>query len=245
MVSFVKKLLFNKMSKNISIIISIIGIYLSLSGIVFAATDGVYNISLDNVGFAGGEESTDGTYNSSDTIGTPLVGLSSDGTNYSSQDGFWYMVNNTISLSLNSATKDLGVVVAGTPNTATTIATVITDSAGGYDLFISNNHELIHTNDGTTTIASYAGTITTPTAWSGAGFGFSIINGSDVDEAKWGSSPNNKYAGIPTVDTMFYNKSGYTSGADNTTIEYKIDVPSSQKSGLYTNTVTYTAMSKL
>jgi hypothetical protein len=212
--------------------------------VALAATDGTYNITVDNVGFAGGEVSGDGTYSLSDTVGEPIVGLGTS-ADYKTQDGFWYMVNNTLALVLDSNTKDLGTVTAGIPNTATTTATVTTDAWGGYDLLISQDHDLRHSTDGVTTIASYSGTITTPTAWSGVGFGFTVTSGSGVD-AKWGTSPNNNYAGVPTgTDTVFHDKSGFTSGGDDTVIEYKIDVPSTQKSGTYTNIVTYTAISKL
>jgi hypothetical protein len=212
--------------------------------LIFAATtDGTYNITVDNIGFAGGEKSEDGTYDLFDTVSTPLVGTGNDGT-YKTKDGFWYMVNNTISLELNSNTKDLGTVTPGTPNVAMTTATVVTDAPGGYDLLINKDHRLIHTNDGTTTINDYAGTISTPTAWSGVGLGFTVISGAVV-ESKWGVAPTNNYAGIPDSVTLFHAKSGYASGGDDTVIEYKIDVPSSQQSGEYTNTVTYTAISKL
>ena len=224
-------------------IISLVGILLAVPMFVFAATDGTYNITVDNIGFAGGEESGDGTYDLSDTIGTPLVGLGTS-TNYKTQDGFWFMVNDTIALALDSNTKDLGTITPGSPNTATTTATVTTDAGGGYELLISENQSLTHTVDGVTTITDYAGTIATPTTWSGTGLGFTVTNGSGV-AAKWGTAPNNNYAGIPGTGTVFHDKAGFTSGGDDTIIEYKADVPSTQRSGTYTNTVTYTAISKL
>ncbi len=210
--------------------------------VVFAATDGTYNISVDNVGFAGGEVSGDGTYSLSDTVGEPLVGLGTS-TNFKTQDGFWYMVNNTLSLTLDSNTKDLGIVIAGTPNTATTTATVVTDAWGGYELLIRENNELTNVADGTTTIIDYAGTIAIPTSWSGTGFGFTVVSGSDV-AVKWGTGPYN-YAGIPILNTVFHDKTGYTSGGDDTVVEYMVDVLSTQKSGTYNNAITYTAISKL
>jgi hypothetical protein len=210
---------------------------------VFAATDGVYNITVDNVGFAGGVPIGDGSFQLMDTIGEPLVGVGTS-EDYKSQDGFWYIVNNTISLTLDSNTKDLGIVTAGVPNTANTIATVVTDAPGGYNLLISQNHSMTHVGDGTTTIPDYSGNIANPISWSGVGLGFTITNGTNVD-SKWGVAPNNNYAGVPTSDTVFHDKTGYTSGGDDTTIEYKVDIPSTQKSGVYVNTITYTAISKL
>ena len=211
--------------------------------IASAATDGTYNITVDNVGFAGGEPVGDGAYQLVDTIGEPIVGVGSS-ANYASQAGFWYMVNNTLSLVLDSDTKDLGAVVPGISNTGATTVTVTTDAPGGYDLLISQNNNMTHTEDGSTTIDSYGGTIGVPTAWSGVGLGFTVASGTDV-EAKWGTNPDYNYAAIPATDTIFHEKTGYTSGDDDTEIEYQIDVSPGQKSGTYTNTVTYTAISKL
>ena len=229
------------MKKNI--IYGIVGSLLCVPLFALAMTDTTYNISVDNIGFAGGEESGDGTYQLTDTVGEPLVGLGTS-ENYKTQDGFWYMVNNTLALELDSNTKDLGTVTPGTPNTATTVVTVTTDAWGGYELLIRENQQMTHTGDGTTTIADYAGTIAVPTAWSGTGLGFTVTDGSGV-AAKWGTAPNNNYAGVPLTNTVFHDKTGYTSGGDDTDVEYKIDVPSTQKSGTYTNTITYTAISKL
>lgn len=209
--------------------------------LVFAATDGTYNITVDNVGFAGGEPIDDGTYVIMDTIGEPIVGVGT-GTSYMSQAGFWYMVNNTLSLELDSSTQDMGIVTAGTPQTGATTATVTTDAPGGYDLLISQNNNMTHTGDGTTTIPAFAGTVASPVAWSGVGLGFTVTSGSDV-EAKWGSGSN--YAAIPKTDTVFHEKPGFTSGGDDTVIGYQVDVASSQKSGAYANIITYTAISKL
>ena len=226
-----------------SIIFGIVGTFLCVPLFVFAATDGTYNISIDNVGFAGGEESSDSTYNLSDTIGTPLVGLGTS-TNYKTQDGFWYMVNNTLALELDSNTKNLGTVTPGSPNTASTTVTVTTDAPGGYELLIKEDQQMTHVDDGTTTIMDYAGTIDTPTTWADTGLGFTVTSGSGVD-VKWGTSPNNNYAGMPVINTVFHDKTGYTSGGDDTDVEYKVDVLSTQKSGTYTNTITYTAISKI
>jgi hypothetical protein len=210
---------------------------------VLAATDGTYNITVDNIGFSGGEPIGDGAYQLMDTIGEPIVGVGT-GTSYQSQAGFWYMVNNTLSLVLDSNTEDLGTVVAGTPNTGNTTVTVTTDAPGGYDLLISQDNDMTHTGDGTTTITGFSGTIGSPAVWSGTGLGFTVLSGAGVD-VKWGTSPNNNYASIPGTDTIFHEKSGYTSGGDDTVVEYKVDVAGSQKSGTYTNTVTYTAISKI
>lgn len=215
-----------------------------LPGIVLAYGSANYKINADNFGFGGSPGTSSANYKLSDTIGESVVGIGTS-ANYKSKAGFWFMTNYIIAIELDSNSKDLGTVTAGTPNTASTTATVTTDSWGGYDLLISENHSLTHNVDGTTTIADYAGTIASPTAWTGTGLGFTVTSGTDV-EAKWGTAPTNNYAGIPTSDTLFHEKDNYTGGGgDDTVMEYKIDVPTTQKSGVYSNTVTYTAMTKL
>ena len=217
---------------------------LILPFIVHAATDGTYNITVDNIGFAGGEESDDGVYALMDTVGEPVVGVGTS-ENFQTQAGFWYMVNNTLSLVLDSNTEDLGLVVAGTPNSGSTTATVTTDAWGGYDLLISQDHDLTHVADGTTTISAISDTIAVPGAWTNGttkGLGFTVVSGSGVDP-KWGAGAN--YAGMPDVNTIFHEKTGYTSGGDNTVIGYRVDVDSTQKAGAYANVITYTAISNL
>jgi hypothetical protein len=102
---------------------------------------------------------------------------------------------------------------------------------------------MTHT-DAVTTIPFYSGTISSPTPWSGVGLGFTITSGTNV-EAKWGADPNYNYAGFPGSDAKIHEKTGYKSGEDDTVIGYKVDAASSQKSGIYSNMITYTAMTKL
>ena len=219
-------------------------LFFCLPSVVLAYGSANYKINLDNFGFGGSPGTSSANYRLSDTIGEPVVGIGSS-ANYKTKAGFWFMVDYMISLELDSNSKDLGVVTPGTPNTASTIATVTTDAVGGYDLLISENHSLTHNIDGTTTITDFPGTIASPIAWSGTGLGFTVTGGTGV-EAKWGSAPNNNYAGIPTTDTLFHEKNGYTGGSgDDTTVQYKIDVPTTQKSGIYSNTIIYTAITKL
>ncbi len=228
---------------NKKIIIGLVTGIFAIPLIVLGATDGTYNITVDNIGFAGGELSGDGAYQLTDTIGEPIVGVGAS-ADYQTQAGLWYMLNNTLSFVLDSNTEDLGTVIAGIPNMGSTVATVTTDAWGGYDLLISQNHDLLHAEDNTTTIDAYAGTIAVPTVWSGVGLGFAVTGGSGV-EAKWGTNPNFKYAGIPNANAIVHEKMGYTSGGDATTIGYKIDVPSTQKAGSYNNVLTYTVITHL
>ncbi len=200
-----------------------------------------YKIDADVIG-DGGQTGTSGNYKLTDTIGEEVIGIG-ESANYKSKAGFWHMVATTISLVVDSNTVNLGTVTPGTPITGESALTVTTDAWGGYELYVNQNHSMTHT-DATTTIPEYSCAISSPCLWSGTGLGFTVKSGTEVD-AKWGSSPNYKYAYFPNTSTKFHETSQYISGGNETAIEYKLDVSSSQKSGDYSNIITYVAMEKL
>lgn len=208
---------------------------------IFAMSSETYKINADVVG-SGGSPGSSETYKMTDTLGQPVVGIGSSET-FEAKQGFWHMVDYSISLVIDSETVNLGTITPGTPNEGQSTLTVITDAWGGYDLLASQNHSLLHT-DAATTIPDYSCQISTPCLWTGVGLGFTIKSGSIIDP-KWGSNPNYKYAAFPLFQAVFHEKEGYASGGDETTVGYKVDVSSSQKSGYYSNIITYTAIAKL
>ena len=153
------------------------------------------------------------------------------------------MVNTAINLTVDSSTVNLGTITPGTPVEGQSVLTVTTDSWGGYDLKVNEDHNMTHT-DAVTTISDYSCTIASPCLWSGVGLGFTIKSGTGVD-AKWGTNPTYKYAYFPGTSTNFHSKTGFSSGGDATTIGYKVDTAASQKSGQYSSMITYTALTKL
>ncbi len=202
-----------------------------------------YQINADVLS-GGGNLGSSSNYTLTDTVGENVIGQGSS-TNYVLKDGFWQMVNTYLIVSIDSALVDLGALTPGTPVTGQSQLSVTTDAWNGYSLSIEKNHRLRHTN-GTDEIPDHAGTIAAPLAWSAPntiGLGFSVASGTDV-AAKWGAGT--KFAAIPTnVATLFHARTGYRSPADTTTIGYKLDVPSTQRSGDYDAVVTYTVMSSL
>jgi hypothetical protein len=133
-------------------------------------------------------------------------------------------------------------ITAGISQTALTDIVVNTD-AGGYNLAVSQDHDLRHT-DTTTTISPVGSAIASPALWSEGttkGLGFAVTAGSQV-ETKWGSGPGYKYAALPGTDTTFHSHTGPLGGAaDTSTIQFRLDVPAAQKSGAYSNTATISA----
>lgn len=213
----------------------------SLPGFVFAMSSTNYKINADVIG-ASGELGSSASYKITDTFGESVAGIGSSAS-YSLEQGFQYMINTGISLTVDSNAKNLGSVVPGSAVTGQSTLGVVTDSWGGYDLLISENNAMLHT-DAVTTIPDYSCAISSPCAWTGNGFGFTIISGSDV-EAKWGTNPNYNYAAVPLSDTIFHSKAGYTSGEDETVVGYNVLPVSSQKAGIYSNIILFTVLAKL
>jgi len=207
-------------------------------------SSGSYKINADSIN-TGGAPSSSATYKLNDTIGEIATGEGASAA-FKMKAGFWYMVNTYLTLTVDTNNKNLGSLLPGSPITGETTLDVTTDSWNGYVLNVSKNHKMRHT-DAVTTIDDHNGTIATPVLWNAPdnlGFGFTIISGTGVD-AKWGSSPNYKYAFFPDVAATAHSKPDYKSPADETVIGYKVDAPGSQKSGAYSCTVTYTAVGSI
>lgn len=200
-----------------------------------------FKINADVFG-VGGDLGSSESYVLTDTVGEAVIGLS-DSENYRAKQGFWQMMGTGISLSVDSDTVNLGLISPTSSAEGQSVLSVITDAWGGYDLYINENHPLLH-NDAVTEIEDISCEIGAPCLWSGYGFGFTVKAGTGVDE-KWGTSPSYKYAKIPLTATNFHNKTGYKSGIDETTVGYKVVPKPTQKSGIYSNIIVYTAMAKL
>ncbi|MHA1889085.1 MAG: hypothetical protein ACTSX0_13755 [Promethearchaeota archaeon] len=200
-----------------------------------------YKINADIIG-QGGQTGLSSNYKLIDTIGEPVIGIG-ESDNYKSKEGFWHMIATSISLTVDSDTINLGIITPGTPVIGESTLTVTTDAWGGYELYVNQNHSMLHT-DSTTAISEFICDINAPCLWSGNGLGFTIKSGTEVD-TKWGSDPNYKYACFPDSSTKFHETSQYINGGNQTVIRYKLDTPVTQKSGDYSNVITYIAMEKL
>lgn len=162
----------------------------------------------------------------------------------------------TFDITSNDAVN-FGALTPATPISAPvggTIATVTTSASNGYTLGVhdgsATNSALLHVVDGTTYIPDYAGTIATPTAWTGTGLGITVFAGDHAPDAKWCApaatcnsynDADNYYAGVPETATTAHTVTGYHAGPDTSSWAFKIDVPASQKTGAYHGHVTFTA----
>jgi hypothetical protein len=159
----------------------------------------------------------------------------------------------TFSITAGS-TVTFGNLTPGTPIcfATGTVASVTTNAANGYTLGVSDgvassNSALVQSG---TYITDYAGTIATPTLWTGTGLGTGLYAADTNKGAKWGSGAtvcdsNNKYAGVPEAATTAHTVTGYHSGADTSSWSFKVDAPNTQKTGAYSGAVTFTATAVL
>lgn len=190
--------------------------------------------------FGGGLGSTN--YKLTDAGGEGTIG--SDGSaSYKLTQGYVSQLTQSIQIFLTpSSSVTIPTVSPNTSQNVSSQATVNTD-APAYDLYINQDHDLLHT-DATTTIPAVSGTIASTFTWSEGstkGLGFTITGGSQI-ESDWGTTPNYKYAAIPNSSTLFHSHSGFLGGgADVTTVQFRLDVAPAQKNGNYSNNATFTA----
>jgi hypothetical protein len=166
-------------------------------------------------------------------------------------------VQQYLALTVSSGgTVSFGSLTPGTPiadPAGGTVVSVTTNAGNGYTVGLSDgsdtNSAMLHT-DTTTYIADYAGTLTTPTSWTGTGAGITLFAADTGKEAKWGTGTtyndaNNKYAGVPSAATTGHTVTGFHASADTSSWGFKVDVPNSQKTGSYSGNVTFTATAVL
>ncbi len=147
-------------------------------------------------------------------------------------------------------TINIGNFNPGTPTCSNTgsVASVTTNAANGYTLGVHDGSDTDSAlvKGGSVYIPDYAGTITTPTSWTGTGLGVGLYAADTNKEAKWGTGTtvcdaNNKYAGVPASATTAHTVTGYRDTADTSSWSWKIDTPNDQETGYYSGNVTFTA----
>jgi hypothetical protein len=164
-------------------------------------------------------------------------------------------VAETISLDCGTDVN-LGTLTPGTPVTGSSTCTVTTNANGGYNLQVKRDDAdttMDKTTDATTNIADK--TAWDPTGsgngatWTGTGLGFTVFASTATKSTTWWGTgttetdANNKYAGFPTAYTNVMVHTAYSSSSTTNSIGYKLDVPSTQKSGAYDGTITFQAVS--
>jgi hypothetical protein len=150
-----------------------------------------------------------------------------------------------------------GSLIAGSPVSNSTTCTVTTNDEDGYNLAIVDDNGagdvVLNNSNGSGSDFEIADktawNLASPNAatWSGTGLGFSVYASTATKNTTWwgtGNSchdSNNLYAGVPDTNTNIMEHTSYSNSSTTTSICYRADVPSTQASGEYTGSVTYTA----
>jgi hypothetical protein len=159
------------------------------------------------------------------------------------------------------ADVNLGTLTPGTPVPATdqsTTCTATTNADAGYDLSVKKDDSGTTLDDA----ATHAIDITDKTAWNPSGSGnaatpyattglaFSVFASTATKNTTWWGigtafdSAGNKWAGFPSSYAIIMDHDTYSSGSTTTSIAYRLDVPTTQRSGAYNGTITYQAVTK-
>jgi hypothetical protein len=163
-------------------------------------------------------------------------------------------VAETISLSCTTPVA-LGTLTPGTPVYNSNVCTTTTNANGGYNLAVKRDDsdttmdQIANSTYNITDKTAWDSTTPTSAAWTGTGLGFSVYASTATKNTTWWGtgttcdSSSNLYAGFPAVYTDIMQHASYSSSSTTTSICYKLDVPTTQRSGAYDGTVTFQATS--
>ena len=163
-------------------------------------------------------------------------------------------VNQTITLTLSSATLNLSSLTPGVPVSATSSATVSTNSATGWNLKVNRV-------SAPSTLASSSITFPDFTAWNGSNSTTTDLIGANLhfrvmqtgtlaglySSTFWGTTDTDgaagaKYGGFPTTAQTIASTSTYTGTAQTVIMKVRADAPATQQATNYTGQVTVTAI---
>lgn len=235
------------------IFINFINCFPVLAGPEEISSEG-YKIKMPNLNMAGGRKEGSGK-TVTDTLGQTAPGrYAKDG--YIVRAGFQYIYSIVpFTFTITDLTIDFGILVPGTPATASNQLIVSTGSAGGYQISAFENNPLKLTEAADTIPNTICDdglcTAILATLWTNAnvhGFGFNA-SGDDV-MADFGENKYRQFsdaslatpaAVIMSRDSSTYNPPSHTRTG---TITYKVNIPASQPAGKYENAVTFIATPK-
>jgi hypothetical protein len=144
----------------------------------------------------------------------------------------------------------------GTPVNQTAACTATTNSETGFNLKahrVNAANTLTHTDTTTQIIdtganlLAYTGLPASTAVWTAPttkGLGFRVmVTGTTLANTNtdWGVDGTPAYAAFPAADQTIYNYGAFTAAPAAVMVDYKLDVPPTQKSGNYSGTVVYTA----
>ena len=152
------------------------------------------------------------------------------------------------------ADVNFGTLTPATPVTGSSTCTVTTNANGGYNLKVkrdNSDYTMKHSAFGTNGAYITDKTAWDPTGsgnaavWGTTGLGFTLYSSTATKSTTWWGAGTtetdaaNKYAGMPLAYANVMIHTAYSSGSTTNSIGYKLDVPTTQRSGVYSGSVTY------
>lgn len=219
-----------------------------------------FRVEMGNLNSIAGESSGK-EFNLSITSGETASGLYS-GANYKVRAGFQYIPRGApFSLSVSNTLIDFGVLSPTNPVTRTTTLTISNTNASSYQVTASENHQLIVNRTGAvipdTTCDNGNCNQTRAGEWSNTltyGFGYRCdsisvaSSGTSTQTCVTGDSSFSsnmshfkQFADASKKETSQVVVKGGKGKSQKATVTYKVNIPSSQATGNYTNAVTYVA----
>lgn len=210
-------------------------------------TNAFYILQMGNLNSIAGKP-TGPTYKVSFTVGQTGANLFS-GPNYKVRAGFQYIYSIIpFRFSISSTMVDFGIITPGTPVVRSQLLTVSNGSANGYQVTVSQNHNLIVNASGNEIppTACDSGPCTTSTAapWTSSltyGFGYNCENVTGTDCSS--DFTNNTYYRpfIASPSAIALMSSNNVSRSRKANVNYKVNIANTQAAGLYTNILNYIA----
>lgn len=241
--------------KNLLFLLLISFLYLTLyaaSSNAQTMTNDDYIIQMGNLNMSAGKPSNS-SYKLLNTVGQTGPGLYS-GTNYKVRAGFEYILSIIpFRFKIDNIFIDFGSVSPTIPVSRTNKLTVSNGSAFGYQVTVSQNHNLRSDANGIeipqTACDGPSCTPTTAAPWTSAltyGFGYRCdnITGTDCDNQFLTSTDYYRpFIDSPSTATVMNEPTGpHASRNTIAQVTYKLNISGSQAAGRYQNILNYIAM---
>lgn len=206
-----------------------------------------YIIKMGNLN-SGAGISTGSNFRLNQTLGQTGANLFT-GANYKVRAGFQYVLSViTFRFSVSNTFVDFGTLTPGTPVLRTSLLTISNGSANGYQITVSQNHNLrVNASgqeipptscDGGSCTPTTAGVWNNPTTY---GFGYNCTNVSGTDCSSDFSGPTYYRPFISSPSAAVVMSSTNVGTNKQGTITYQLNVSNTQAAGLYTNILNYIA----
>jgi hypothetical protein len=230
------------------VVLVLIGSILAQEASAQTMTNGNYTIQMGNLNMSAGRPTGSG-YKLLFTAGQTSPGLYS-GTNYKVRAGFEYILSIIhFRFRIDSTFIDFGTISPTIPVLRTNTLTVTNGSAFGYQVTVSQNHNLRVNASGAeippTACDGPSCTTTTAASWTNSlayGFGYRCnnVSGTDCDSQFLASSDYYKPF-IASPSAIAVMSSPNVGNNKISQVVYKVNVSGSQAAGLYQNIINYIA----